>query len=97
MEKYLKDGLYSKLIIEVMKEAVSRNARSWKYIASTLNDCLNNKVYTAQQFKIKQEEFKSNKQNQNNSNKKQAKEKIEYEEVTFESEEEYKKKLLGRE
>lgn len=98
MEKYLKDGLYSKLIIEVMKEAVSRNARSWKYIASTLNDCLNNKVYTAQQFKIKQEEFKSNKQNQNNNlNKKQTKEKIEYEEVTFENEEEYKKKLLGRE
>ena len=88
IEKYLKSGLYSDLIIEAMKEAVSRNKRNWKYITGILNDCINNKVYTAKQFKIKQEEFKSNKTNTHQSNK--TKEKIEYEEVDFLNEEEYK-------
>lgn len=90
MEKYLQDGLQSKLIIEVMKEAVSRNKRNWKYIASILNNCLDNKVLTAKQFQISQEEFKSNK-NQNKP-KKEAKEKIEYREVKL-TEEEYFKKV----
>ena len=94
MEKYLKSGLYADLIIEAMKEAVSRNKRNWKYITGILNDCINNKVYTAKQFKIKQEEFKSNKTNTHQSNK--TKEKIEYEEVDFLNEEEYKEKILGK-
>ena len=94
MEKYLKSGLYADLIIEAMKEAVSRNKRNWKYITGILNDCINNKVYTAKQFKIKQEEFKSNKTNTHQSNK--TKEKIEYEEVDFSNEEEYKEKILGK-
>lgn len=90
MSKYLKCGLTAELIIEAMKEAVSRNKRNWKYIASILNDCLNNKVRTAQQFKIRQEEFKSNKSQTTKQEK--TKEKIEYEEVTY-SEEEYNQKL----
>ena len=77
-----------------MNEAVSRNKRNWKYITGILNDCINNKVYTAKQFKIKQEEFKSNKTNTHQSNK--TKEKIEYEEVDFLNEEEYKEKILGK-
>ena len=32
MENYLKSGLYADLIIEAMKEAVSRNKRNWKYV-----------------------------------------------------------------
>ncbi|MBR3002893.1 MAG: helix-turn-helix domain-containing protein [Clostridia bacterium] len=88
MDKYLHDGLYADLIIEAMKDAVSRNKRNWKYVASILNDCINNKVYTAEQFKIKQQEFKSN--SSQSTKKAKTTEKVEYEEVTF-TEEEYNK------
>ena len=88
MEQYLHNGLYADLIIEAMKEAVSRNKRNWKYVASILNDCINNKVYNAEQFIIKQKEFKSN-SNQLTKNKPTA-EKIKYMEVTY-TEEEYNK------
>ncbi len=93
MEKYLKSGLYADLIIEAMKEAVSRNKRNWKYITGILNDCINNKVYTAKQFKIRQEEFKSNKTQTNRSNK--TKEKVEYREVEL-TEEQYNKMMNER-
>ena len=72
-----------------MEEAVSRNKRNWKYIASILNNCINNKIKTAKQFKISQEGFKSNK-NQNKEAK--TKEKIEYKEVEI-TEEEYFEKI----
>ena len=77
-----------------MKEAVSRNKRNWKYVTGILNDCINNKVYTAKQFRIKQEEFKSNKNNQVKQLK--SKEKVEYDEIDFTNEEEYKRKILGK-
>lgn len=93
MEKYLKSGLYSDLIIEAMKEAVSRNKRNWKYVTGILNDCINNKVYTSKQFKIRQEEFKSNKTQTHQSNK--TKEKIEYKEVEL-TEEQYNKMMNER-
>ena len=91
MEKYLKSGLYADLIIEAMKEAVSRNKRNWKYVTGILNDCMNNKVHTGEQFRIRQEEFKSNKIHQSNK----AKEKIEYKEVEL-TEEQYKKMMNER-
>ncbi len=94
MENYLKSGLYADLIIEAMKEAVSRNKRNWKYVTGILNDCINNKVYTVKQFKIRQEEFKSNKTQTHQSNR--TKEKVEYDEVEFSNEEEYKEKILGK-
>lgn len=93
MEMYLKDGLSAELIIEAMKEAVFRNKRNWKYVTSILNDCINNKIHTVQQFKIKQEEFKSNKKQ--NDSQKQAKEKIEYKESEL-TEEEYFANLKGK-
>lgn len=93
MEKYLKSGLYADLIIEAMKEAVSRNKRNWKYVTGILNDCINNKLYTAKQFKIRQEEFKSNKTQTHQSNK--TKEKIEYKEVEL-TEEQYNKMMNER-
>lgn len=92
MEMYLKDGLNSDLIIEAMKEAVFRNKRNWKYVTGILNDCLQNKVFTAKHFKIMQEEFKANKK-QNNVTK-QIKEKVEYKETEL-TEEEYFAKLRG--
>ena len=94
MEAYLKKGLYADLIIEAMKEAVSRNKRNWRYTTGILNDCLDKKVYTAKQFKIKQQEFKSNKNQTQRKNT--TKEKIEYEEVEFTNDEEYKQKILEK-
>ena len=94
IQKYLEDGLKEDLIIETIKEAVSRNARNWKYISSILKNCCDNNITTAQQFKIKQEEFKTNKNQGNKKEKTNDKEQIEYDEVKFENEEEYRKKLF---
>lgn len=95
IENYLfNDRLQADLIIACMKEAVNRNKRNWHYVVSILNDCCNNNIKTAKQFKIKQEEFKSNK-NQKTKNDK-TKEKVEYEEVDFTNEEEYVEKILGK-
>lgn len=95
IENYLfNDRLQADLIIACMKEAVNRNKRTWHYVISILNDCCNNNIKTAKQFKIKQEEFKSNK-NQKTKNDK-TKEKVEYEEVDFTNEEEYVEKILGK-
>lgn len=90
MQKYLEDGLYGELIIEAIKEAVSRNARNWKYIASILNNCINSNIKTAQQFRIEQQNFKS-KKTQNKEVKTEEK-KVEYEEIEY-TEEEYIKKM----
>lgn len=91
MESFLDDGLEPELIIAAMEEAVDRNKRNWKYVKTILNDCINNKVSTAKQFKIKQEEFKSNRKQP--EKKDVTKEKIEYAEVEM-TEEEYRKKLF---
>ena len=90
----MQNGLTSELIIEAMKEAVSRNKRNWKYISGILNNCLDNKIKTAKEFKISQEEFKSNKSKSHQ--KETTEEKIEYEEVQFTSEEVYRKKLFEK-
>lgn len=94
MEKYLQDGLQADLIIACMKEAVSRNKRNWHYVVSILNDCCNNNIKTAEQFYIKQKDFKSN--NNNSTKQQQTKEKVEYEEIHFENEEEYRKELFKK-
>ncbi len=91
MEKYLQDGLDADLIITCMKEAVSRNKRNWRYIVSILNDCCNNNIKTTNQFNIKQNEFKSNNKSTN-----RVKQKIEYSEMEFTDEEEYKKRILEK-
>lgn len=94
MNGYLQKGLQADLIIEAMKEAVSRNKRNWKYVTGILNNCLDNKISTAHQFEVKQKEFKSNKIQTIKKNKTQ--EKIEYEEIDFTDDKEYKKKILGK-
>lgn len=94
IDKFLEiDNLEADLIVEVIKEAVSRNKRNWKYISTILRNCVDNNIKTANQFRISQEEFKSNKKN---PQKEQTEEKIEYEEVQFDSEEEYRKKLFEK-
>ena len=76
-----------------MKEAVSRNNRNWSYAKGILNNCQNDNIKTAEQFKIKQNEFKSNKNQKQNKIK--TEEKIEYKEVEM-TEEEYQKKMEER-
>ena len=94
IDKFLEiDNVEADLIVEVIKEAVSRNKRNWKYISTILKNCVDNNIKTANQFRISQEEFKSNKKN---PPKEQTEEKIEYEEVQFDSEEEYRKKLFEK-
>ena len=93
MESFLDDGLEPELIIAAMEEAVDRNKRNKKKVKTILNDCINNKVSTAKQFKIKQEEFKSNKKQP--EKKDVTKEKVEYAEVEM-TEEEYRKKLFEK-
>jgi len=93
IEKYLDEGLEVELIIAAMKEAVSRNKRNWKYVSSILNNCLNSNIQTEKQFKIEQEQFKSNKKHP--ERKDIAKEKKEYVEVEM-TEEEYRKKLFEK-
>lgn len=96
MQKYLEEGLEADLVIACMEEAVSRNKRNWKYIVSILNDCCDNKITTAKQFEIKQKEFKSEKNNSKTSKKERETKPEEYDEVQFENEEEYRKKLFEK-
>lgn len=94
ISKFLEiDNLEEDLIIEVMKEAVSRNKRNWKYISTILVNCVDNNIKTAKQFKINQEEFKSNK-TQKNKKGNTKEEEEEYKECTM-TEEEYFRKLRG--
>lgn len=93
IESFIDDGISDDLIIEAMKEAVSRNKRNWKYVKSILNNCYNNNIKTVQQYRISQENFKSNK-NKTIPNVK-TEEKIEYDEIEY-NEEEYKKKILEK-
>lgn len=83
------DKLHADLIIACIKEAVDRNCRFWKYAARTLENCKNNNIFTAEQFYIRQKDFKSKNKP---AKKKQAEEKIEYEEVIY-TEEEYNKMI----
>lgn len=94
MEKYLQEGTKEELIMVCMKEAVDRNKRFWKYVASMLNNCSNSKIETAEQFKISQQEFKANRNQIAKKNKTEEKE--EYEELHFDNEEEYRKKLFEK-
>ena len=60
---YLDDGLTEELIVEAMKDALDNNARNWNYIKTILNNCLNENITTAEQYKAKQIEFKNKKAN----------------------------------
>lgn len=57
IDKYLED-LDADLIIEAMKEAVTRNNRNWHYVTGILNNCINQRIKTVTEFKRSQEEFK---------------------------------------
>lgn len=61
IKDFLKKGITKDLIIEIMKYAINRNAKSFSYIETTIKDCLKNKVYTTEQFNAKQQEYKINK------------------------------------
>lgn len=63
IDTYLEDGLTKELIQISMKEAVNNNVRKWKYVKAILDDCLNNNVYTVEQYIAKQKEYKENSKN----------------------------------
>lgn len=92
INQFLENKIDAELIIEVMKEAVSRNKRNWKYIAVILNSCIDNNIKTAEQFRLSQKEFKSSKNNKKSEKKVETRE-YEYLEL---SDDEYLKKLKGR-
>lgn len=58
LNAYRNENLKDDLIIAVLKDAVFRNKKTWKYIDSILRDCRNNNIFTSSQFEIKQKEFK---------------------------------------
>lgn len=60
---YLTDGLENKLIVKAMEEAVANNVRRWNYVKAILDDCLNNNIYTKEQYEIKLKKYKDNKTN----------------------------------
>lgn len=94
MGKYLENGLKEDLIIKAMEEAVNRNIRNWNYVVGILNNCIDNKILTVNQFKISQGEFKTKKTQK--EKRKKTEEKEEYEEIHFNNEEEYRKKLFEK-
>lgn len=69
---YLEDGLTEELIIEAMKEAIENNARTWKYIKTILNNCLNENITTIEQYRAKQIEFKNKKANKTTTKKQEV-------------------------
>lgn len=80
MDKYL-ETMEGELIIEAIKEAASRNSRTWKYITGILNNCVNKGIKTVSEFKQSQEEFKEQqkkKKESNTRNKQEKKQEIEY-------------------
>lgn len=90
INEYRAEGLQDDLLITAMQDAVSRNKRSWKYIEATLKDCRRNNVFTAEQFEIKQREFKEQIK-ANKSFKKQCKKEAFYN-TDFSEYDEYAKK-----
>lgn len=60
---YLTDGLEDKLIVKAMEEAIANNVRRWNYVKAILDDCLNNNIYTKEQYEIKQKDYKEKKTN----------------------------------
>lgn len=66
---YLTDGLEDKLIIKAMEEAIANNVRRWNYVKAILDDCLNNNIYTKEQYEVKQKAFKDSKANKTTTTK----------------------------
>lgn len=66
---YLTDGLEDKLIVKAMEEAIANNVRRWNYVKAILDDCLNNNIYTKEQYEVKQKAFKDSKANKTTTTK----------------------------
>lgn len=78
MDHYLNKGLTADLMISVMTEAVIRNKRNWKYIASILENCYQNNIKTAEQFAMSQQEFKEQQANKTKHKKETQKQEVKY-------------------
>lgn len=58
---YLEDGISQELICHIIKQC-AENQKKWPYAKGILSACVQDKVYTTQQFEIKREQFRASKQ-----------------------------------
>lgn len=62
MNSYLDDNMTEELILETLKIADENGARNWNYVNTILEQCFENKIFNASDFKAKEQERKNNKQ-----------------------------------
>lgn len=48
------------VIRAIIQEAIESNGKSWKYVEAILSACNKSKIFTIEQFKKRQEDFKKN-------------------------------------
>ncbi len=72
MNTYLEDGLTGELIIEAMKDAIDNNAKTWAYVKKILNNCLEQNIKTAEQYKAAQVEYRNKKTNKTTTKKQEV-------------------------
>lgn len=65
LEKY-DEKMQAELIINVIKEAVDYNAKSYKYVLTILQNCEKSNIFTLDAFLKRQAEHEKKKQNKNN-------------------------------
>lgn len=88
LKDYMKDGFSAEMITYAIQLALKQNKRNLAYIEGILKNWKLNNIKTLGDAK------QENEQHHNKETKKE--EKIEYEEVQFENEEEYRKKLFEK-
>lgn len=88
LKDYIKDGFSAEMIVYAINLALKQNKRNLAYIEGIIKNWKLNNIKTLGDAK---------QENENHHNEKTKKEeKIEYEEVHFESEDEYRKKLFEK-
>jgi len=69
LQKYSKK-MQAELIINVIKEAVDYNAKSYKYVLTILQNCEKANIFTLDAFLKRQAEHEKQRQNKNNGSNK---------------------------
>ena len=59
MQNYSKN-MSLDVIQAIIQEAIESNGKSWKYVDAILSACDKSKIFTIEQFKKRQEDFKKN-------------------------------------
>lgn len=90
-QEYIKDGFKVDTIIYAMELAVKRKKQNTAYVEGILKNWERKNIKTLVQAKNENNEYESKKEEKN-----KTEEKAKYKEVTFENEEEYQRKVLGK-